>query len=109
MIHVEDETALSLIERYEPFVHAFPLDSGRPDATIAELGGTGRAHDWKISSEIMRRCSKPVYLAGGLNPGNVGEAIAIVAPFGVDLCSGVRSNDSLDEDLLRQFTSRVWG
>ena len=112
VIHVEDATAIDLIGRYEPFVHAFLLDSGRPNAEVAELGGTGRTHDWGVSSEFVRRSSKPVFLAGGLNPGNVTDAIAAVAPFGVDLCSGVRSGDHstsyLNQQLLEAFTKKVW-
>jgi phosphoribosylanthranilate isomerase len=45
----------------------------------------------------------PVFLAGGLNVTNVAEAVRAVRPFGVDLCSGVRSNGNLDEDKLVQF------
>ncbi len=108
VIHVEDQTALDLMKLYEPYVHAFLLDSGRPNASIAELGGTGRAHDWNISAEFVRRSSKPVFLTGGLNPGNVKKAIAVVSPFGLDLCSGVRSGNSLDANLLDQFTENVW-
>jgi len=87
VIHVEDRTALDLVAIYEPFVHAFLLDSGRPNAEVAELSGTGRAHDSGISSEIVARTAKPVFLVGGLNPQNVQEAISLVAPFGLDLCS----------------------
>ena len=108
VVHVEDQPALDLLDVYEPFVHAFVLDSGRPKAAVAELGGTGRAHDWQISSEFVRRSSKPVFLAGGLNPRNVGAAISAVAPFGVDLCSGVRTNNKLDAQLLDEFTKKVW-
>ncbi len=108
VIHVEDETALDLIEPYEPHVHAFLLDSGRPQAAVAEFGGTGRAHDWQISAEFVRRANKPVFLAGGLKPSNVAEAIATVRPFGVDLCSGIRTKKRLDLDLLRQFMEEVW-
>ena len=108
VIHVEDEKALDLIDQYEHYVHAFLLDSGRPNATIAELGGTGRSHDWGISSEFVKRSKKPVFLAGGLNPKNVREAISTVAPFGLDLCSGVRSNNILDQELLHEFTTNVW-
>ncbi len=107
VIHVENEKALELLERYETYVHAFLLDSGRPNAAIAELGGTGRPHDWSVSAEFVRLSSKPVFLAGGLNPDNVRDAITTVAPFGVDLCSGVRSDDCLDEKLLEKFTSNV--
>lgn len=108
VIHVEDRSCLQLMEHYQAFVHAFLLDSGRPNAAIAEFGGTGRAHDWEISAEFVAKSAKPVYLAGGLNPGNAHAAISTVNPFGVDLCSGVRTNDKLNPTLLDQFTQAVW-
>lgn len=108
VIHVEDKSALNLIPVYEPFVHAFLLDSGRPNADIAELGGTGRAYDWRISAEFVARTSKPAFLAGGLGPDNVQEAISSVHPFGLDLCSGVRTDNALDSLKLSDFTSKVW-
>jgi len=49
----------------------------------------------------------PVFLAGGLNEANVGAAISAVRPFGVDLCSGVRTEDRLDEEKLRRFFAAV--
>ncbi len=109
VVHVEDENALEFVRQYEPYVHAFVLDSGRPSAPIAELGGTGRSHDWRISAVIVKNTMKPVFLAGGLRPDNVEEAIATVRPFGLDLCSGVRTDDKLDEEKLREFTAKVWG
>jgi phosphoribosylanthranilate isomerase len=51
----------------------------------------------------------PVYLAGGLRPDNVARAIATVRPFGVDLCSGIRTNGQLDERLLADFMRAVAG
>ena len=108
VIHVEDWSALDAIAKYEPFVHAFLLDSGRPNAEVAELGGTGRTHDWSISAEIAGRTERPVFLAGGLNPLNVRDAISSVSPFGLDLCSGVRTNNRLDLALLDDFTRKVW-
>ena len=108
VIHVEDETALDMIDLYEPWVHAFLLDSGRPSASVPELGGTGRAHDWSISARFVERSSKPVFLAGGLNPGNVREAVEQVRPYGVDLCSGIRTSDyALHEPLLGEFISAL--
>jgi phosphoribosylanthranilate isomerase len=86
VLHVEDRTALGLVDEYEEFADAFLLDSGRPAAEVIEFGGTGRTHDWQISAQIVRRSSIPVYLAGGLNPGNIARAIDTVAPYGVDLC-----------------------
>ena len=108
VVHVEDRTALDLIEVYEPYVHAFILDGGRAGAAVADLGGTGRVHDWQISSEFVKRSSKPVFLAGGLNPKNVVAAMKTVAPFGIDVCSGVRRANCLDEQLLDEFTTNVW-
>lgn len=105
VIHVEDAGALDLIGGYEPHVAAFLLDSGRPAA--GELGGTGRVHDWQVSAEFVRRSRRPVFLAGGLNPRNVGEAIAQVRPAGVDLCGGIRIDGALDADLLAAFMGAV--
>ena len=107
VIHVEGSDAKELIRLYEPFVHAFLLDSGRPSAPVAELGGTGRPHDWSISADIVRTTDRPVFLAGGLNGGNVGAAVESVKPFGLDLCSAVRTDGQLDEHKLRQFMSVV--
>lgn len=106
-IHVESDDALRLIPFYEGHVHGFLLDSGRPSAAIPELGGTGRTHDWSVSAEFVRRSALPVFLAGGLNPANVAEAIRQVRPYGVDLCSGLRSPVLLDETKLRAFMLAV--
>ena len=107
VIHVEDAGALELIRQYEPYVHAFLLDSGRPNATGPELGGTGRTHDWNISAACIAATEKPVFLAGGLAPDNVGRAISQVKPFGLDLCSGVRTNHQLDNVKLSAFMQAV--
>ena len=105
VVHVESGDALDLIEAYSPFVHAFLLDSGRPGADIPELGGTGRVHDWTISAEFVRRSPKPVFLAGGLNAENVHAAIREVRPYGLDLCTSVRTNDKLSPSKLECFMS----
>lgn len=107
VIHVEDRTALDLIKEYKRFAHAFLLDSGRPGSPVAELGGTGRTHDWEISAEFVRQSPHPVFLAGGLRPDNVADAIRAVQPFGLDLCSGIRTSGSLDPDLLAAFMRAV--
>lgn len=107
VIHVEGPGALGLIARYEPYVHAFLLDSGKPGGTMRELGGTGRTHDWAVSAEFVKRTTRPVFLAGGLKPDNVGEAIRTVRPFGVDLCSGVRTDGHLDQVKLDAFMAAV--
>jgi phosphoribosylanthranilate isomerase len=84
-------------------VDALLLDSGRPDMPVKELGGTGRRHDWQISRRIREEVPIPVFLAGGLHAGIVREAIEQVGPFGLDVCSGVRSGGSLDPHRLPAF------
>jgi phosphoribosylanthranilate isomerase len=101
VVHVEDGGAVGLARAYAETADAILLDSGRPAA--AELGGTGRVHDWEISRDIVRAVAKPVFLAGGLKPENVARAVRQVRPFGVDLCSGVRTNDRLDAARLDAF------
>lgn len=107
VVHVENETVFDLIEGYAPYVHAYLLDSGRPNLAVPELGGTGRTHDWRISAEFVRRSPLPVFLAGGLSPANVRDAIRQVKPFGVDLCSGVRTAGRLDASKLGAFIEAV--
>jgi phosphoribosylanthranilate isomerase len=88
-------------------VDAILLDSGNPSLAVKELGGTGRRHDWSLSCEIRERVDVPIFLAGGLNEGNVAEAMGAVAPFGLDLCSGVRTDGVLDEVKLERFFAAV--
>ncbi len=107
VIHVEGPEALDLIPAYADHVHAFLLDSGRPGLSVPELGGTGRAHDWSVSAEFVRNSPHPVFLAGGLNPDNAGEAIRTVRPYGLDLCTGVRTHGNLDTDKLSAFMAAV--
>lgn len=107
VIHVEGPAALDQARAVEGFVDALLLDSGRPKATVKELGGTGRTHDWSISARIREVISLPVFLAGGLTPDNVAEAVKTVEPFGVDVCSGVRVGGALDPKLLKQFIAAL--
>ena len=79
------------------------LDSGNPNLKVRELGGTGRIHNWKISKRIVELSKVPVFLAGGLRPDNVAKAIKSVKPYGLDLCSGVRTNGLLDPSKLEAF------
>ena len=90
-------------------VDAILLDSGNQALDVKELGGTGRTHDWSISRAIREAVDKPLYLAGGLGPANVAQAIREVRPFGVDVCSGVRTDGKLDETKLAAFVRAVRG
>lgn len=107
VIHVRDESAVADARRVSPRVDAILLDSGNPSLATKELGGTGRSHDWAVSRKIRDAVQVPVYLAGGLNPQNVGKAITQVQPFGVDVCSGLRTDGHLDPIKLEQFMSAV--
>jgi phosphoribosylanthranilate isomerase len=82
---------------------AILLDSGNQKLAVKQLGGTGRTHDWALSRAIRERIGIPLFLAGGLTPQNVGQAVSEVSPFGLDVCSGVRTNGKLDTDKLKRF------
>jgi len=107
VVHVTSEEAINEALKIDPFVDAILLDSGNPEANIPEFGGTGRTHDWSISKKIVELVESPVFLAGGLNPGNVAEAIETVRPFGVDVCNGIRTDDKLDIDKVSRFINTV--
>jgi len=107
VIHVRDPDSIREAIAVAHSVDALLLDSGNPSLAVKELGGTGRVHDWTISRAIREAVQIPVYLAGGLNPGNVAAAIAQVAPFGVDVCSGVRSGGALNKGKLTEFLNAV--
>ncbi len=107
VIHVEGQASVEAAATAAERADAILLDSGKPSADVRELGGTGRTHDWSISRAIVEASSCPVFLAGGLTPSNVREAIQAVEPFGVDLCSGVRTDGHLDEEKLRAFIDEV--
>jgi phosphoribosylanthranilate isomerase len=109
VIHVTGPESIDEAMSVSPYVDALLLDSGNPKLAVKELGGTGRLHDWSVSRAIVELCEKPVFLAGGLNPGNVREAIEKVRPYGVDICSGLRIGGKLDEELLRRFILEVRG
>ncbi len=107
MIHVRDHASIDLAIAAASRVDALLLDSGNPAAVQRELGGTGRTHDWSLSREIVQRVATPVFLAGGLNAANIARAVGEVGPYGVDLCSGVRTGGSLDPQKLRAFTAAL--
>ncbi len=107
VIHVQHEKSVDEAIETAPYVDAILLDSGNPNLEIKELGGTGRTHNWKLSRKIRESISVPVFLAGGLKPENIRQAIDEVKPFGIDLCSGVRTNGMLDAEKLNRFMDEV--
>ena len=107
VIHVTGEESIGQALQVHQYVDAILLDSGNPKAAIKTLGGTGNTHNWSVSHELVKQVSVPVFLAGGLHAGNVQEAIEQVNPFGVDVCSGVRSAGKLDLQKLSAFIKAV--
>jgi phosphoribosylanthranilate isomerase len=107
VIHVCGPESVGEALTIAPQVDAILLDSGNRSLTVKELGGTGRTHDWTLSRTIRELIPVPMFLAGGLNAGNVQQAIREVAPFGLDLCSGVRTNGKLDRTKLAAFFDAV--
>jgi phosphoribosylanthranilate isomerase len=107
VIHVTGEESIEEAVRIAPHVNALLLDSGNQSLAIKELGGTGRVHNWEISRTIRERVDVPIFLAGGLNADNVAAAIRQVGPFGLDVCSGVRTGGQLDEGKLARFFAAI--
>jgi len=107
VVHVTGPASIDEARDVAPHVDAVLLDSGRPNAAVKELGGTGRRHDWSISAAIRESIDVPLFLAGGLHAGNVADAIREVGPYGVDVCSGVRTNGRLDPAKLQAFMEAV--
>ena len=107
VIHVTGQESLAEAVSVSGHVDALLLDSGNQTLPVKQLGGTGRTHDWRVSRAIAEAVEVPVFLAGGLNPSNVKEAIEQVRPFGLDVCSGVRTRGKLDEEKLERFFAGV--
>ena len=108
VVHVLDEDSYHEALHVARQVDALLLDSGSPYAAERVLGGTGKTHDWDISRRIVRDVEIPVFLAGGLNSENVRAAIREVRPYGVDVCTGVRTSRRLDRTKLVAFFEAVW-
>jgi phosphoribosylanthranilate isomerase len=107
VIHVIDEKTIDEALEAASYVDSLLLDSGNPSLAVKELGGTGRVHNWEISRKIVEQSPIPVFLAGGIKAENVRAAIEAVQPYGVDLCSSVRTNGHLDVAKLETFFEAV--
>jgi len=108
VVHVTGPESIDEAAAVAAHVDAILLDSGNQSLAVKELGGTGRTHDWALSRRIRETVAVPVFLAGGLKPSNVAEAVRQVEPFGVDVCSGVRADGKLDREKLAEFFRNVY-
>jgi phosphoribosylanthranilate isomerase len=92
--------SLAILNRY--LAWAFLFDAARR----GQYGGTGQSADWAIARKAAK--SRPLVLAGGLTPENVGEAILTVCPYAVDVASGVESKPGKkDHGKMREFFAEV--
>ncbi|MGB0088257.1 MAG: phosphoribosylanthranilate isomerase [Planifilum fulgidum] len=94
------------VEAYAPWVDSVLLDS----ASGGQKGGTGIRFSWERIVEIRNKwhaAKRPVWVAGGLNPENVGELVARFAPDGVDVSSGVETDGCKDREKVRSFVEWV--
>jgi phosphoribosylanthranilate isomerase len=107
VIHVIDKNSVKEAIEVSKYVDAILLDSGNPNLSVKELGGTGRTNNWELSREIRKAIPIPLFLAGGLNKDNVRQAIETVQPFGLDLCSSVRTEGQLDRQKLKDFFNAI--
>lgn len=94
----------------EKVVDGLLLDSVVHDVKTGEVtrGGTGQTFDWKRTSDFLPGIEREtrVIVAGGLSPMNVGEAVRVMQPWGVDVCSGVeREVGKKDLNKLREFVA----
>ncbi len=108
-VRLEDEAAVDLAKAYARIVDAVMLEIPRPVLTVADLGAAHepRTVDWRRCRDVVKASSAPVWLAGGLTPASVGEAIDQVNPFGVDVGAGVRTAGRLDARKLSAFFHAV--
>ncbi|MBK8944838.1 MAG: phosphoribosylanthranilate isomerase [Ignavibacteriae bacterium] len=107
VLHVQNEKSIDDALAIENDIDAILLDSGNQNLSVKILGGTGKTHNWKISKTIVEKVKVPVYLAGGLNSQNIIEAVQTVKPYGVDLCSSVRTYGKLDKQKLLEFFTKI--
>jgi phosphoribosylanthranilate isomerase len=105
---VRDETSIDKLKSYEPLCDFILLDS----QLAGYVGGTGATSDWNLCKRMVQTSSKPVYLAGGLNPENLSEAIRFTEPHGVDVSTGVSTHsesflrkDRKDPEKIRAFVA----
>jgi phosphoribosylanthranilate isomerase len=105
-VSVISDESIVIAKNFENSAGTVILDSMNKET--GARGGTGKTHDWNISKKIVESTSLRVILAGGLNPGNVVDAIKTVRPYAVDVNSGVSKPDGTKDFLrVKAFVERA--
>lgn len=99
VIRVKDKESLEHLESWD--CEYFLLDA----FSRSQYGGLGKTFDHKLLKDL--KLPKPFFLAGGLNEGNIADALSCVHPFGVDTSSGVETDGVKDEEKIRGFIRAV--
>jgi indole-3-glycerol phosphate synthase/phosphoribosylanthranilate isomerase/anthranilate synthase/indole-3-glycerol phosphate synthase/phosphoribosylanthranilate isomerase len=99
-LRLEQREDSGIVQAYRETAWRILLDT--PSVT---WGGTGVAHNWSLARNVAQEV--PIFLAGGLTPGNAAQAIAQVHPWGVDVSSGVETNKNKDIEKIRAFIENV--
>lgn len=89
LIHISSNGKICTDYKNMKYVDYYLLDSFNLNTN--QVGGTGLTHNWNKSRKLIQQLDKPTFLAGGLNPDNVAEAIKITQPYGVDVNSGCKN------------------
>ena len=108
LIHVSAEGKICTNYQKIKYADYYLLDSF--NLKTNQVGGTGLTHDWNKSGELIKILDKPTFLAGGLNPENVADAIRQANPYGVDVNSGCKNDNGIkDKEKVKLFIKNAKG
>lgn len=112
----ESESYIQQLRKFtdKPLIQAFRIDTEQDieaaNASSADYilldsgeGGTGTAFDWRL----LRQVNRPYFLAGGLTPHNIEDAVQTLAPYAVDVSSGIEANGYKDKNKMNAFVTAV--
>lgn len=105
LIHISKEGKICSPYKTFKFADYYLLDSF--NLKTNQVGGTGLTHNWELDASLIKELNKPTFLAGGLTPDNVVEAINAAHPAGVDVNSGCKLNGKKNARLVKLFVSRA--
>ncbi len=105
LIHIAQNGEIETDYKKIKYANYYLLDSF--NKTTDQVGGTGIVHDWNADRYLIQKLDKPTFIAGGLNPNNVGEVIKIANPAGVDVNSGCKKNGEKNSKLVKDFVTNA--